>query len=227
MEYYRQNRELKAVVDALPPATPSRPASRGSFQPVVDSLLNGGDPYLCLADFAAYVQCPGGSGEGPYGDEERWTRMAILNVARAGEVLVRLNDPPVRRGDLGREAGEGGVGRSRSGRGRGRRRLFPLSPGGGGEGWGEGVTSSSLTESRWSLAARRDAHAARAVRSARSMRFTRTASACGPPRGFRCERSDGAGEVAALPPARAASHSRARSACAASARCRWAAPRTG
>ncbi len=82
-EYYRQNRELKAVVDAIAGDTFS-PGQPRLFQPVVDSLLNGGDPYLCLADFAAYVQCQA-EAEKAYQDEERWTRMAILNVARAGK----------------------------------------------------------------------------------------------------------------------------------------------
>ena len=53
------------------------------FQPVVDSLLNGGDPYLCLADFAAYLQCQEEVAKA-YLDPERWSRMAILNVARTG-----------------------------------------------------------------------------------------------------------------------------------------------
>ena len=42
-------------------AAPSRRRSRASSSPVVDSLLNGGDTYLVLADFAAYV---GGAGTG-------------------------------------------------------------------------------------------------------------------------------------------------------------------
>jgi len=82
-ECYRQNRELKAVVDALAGDTFS-PGQPRLFQPVVDSLLNGGDPYLCLADFAAYLQCQADV-EKAYQDEERWTRMAILNVARSGK----------------------------------------------------------------------------------------------------------------------------------------------
>jgi starch phosphorylase len=82
-EYYRQNRELKAVIDSIAGGTFS-PGQPRLFQPVVDSLLNGGDPYLCLADFAAYVQAQEEVSRA-YLDAERWTRMAILNVARTGK----------------------------------------------------------------------------------------------------------------------------------------------
>jgi starch phosphorylase len=81
-EVYRRNEELRRVVDAIAGSTFS-PGQPRLFQPVVDSLLNGGDPYLCLADFAAYVQCQEEVARA-YLDPERWTRMAILNVARMG-----------------------------------------------------------------------------------------------------------------------------------------------
>jgi starch phosphorylase len=82
-EWYRNDRRLKAVLDALSGATFS-PQEPGLFRPVVDSLLNGGDPYLVLADFAAYVAVQD-EVEKTYRDPERWTRMAILNVARTGK----------------------------------------------------------------------------------------------------------------------------------------------
>jgi glycogen phosphorylase len=82
-EFYRQNRELKAVVDAIASGVFS-PGQPRLFQPIVDSLLNGGDPYMCLADFAAYRQCQE-EVDRAWADPERWTRMAILNVARTGK----------------------------------------------------------------------------------------------------------------------------------------------
>src|SRR5919199_1597186 len=82
-EYYRQNRELKAVVDAIAGGTFS-PGQPRLFQPIVDSLLNGGDPYLVLADFASYLACQDEVSKA-YRDTEHWTRMAILNVARSAK----------------------------------------------------------------------------------------------------------------------------------------------
>jgi starch phosphorylase len=82
-EWYRNDRRLKGVLDAISGGTFS-PGEPGLFRPVVDSLLNGGDPYLVLADFAAYLACQD-EVDRAYGDEDRWTRMAILNVARTGK----------------------------------------------------------------------------------------------------------------------------------------------
>jgi starch phosphorylase len=81
-EYYRNDPRLRAVLDALAGGMFS-PGEPGLFRPVVDSLL-GGDPYLVLADFAAYCACQE-EVERAYRDPERWTRMAILNVARSGK----------------------------------------------------------------------------------------------------------------------------------------------
>jgi starch phosphorylase len=82
-EVYRGDRRLKGVLDALASGrfSPEEPAL---FRPVVDSLLNGGDPYLVLADFTAYCAAQD-EVERAYRDPERWTRMAILNVARTGK----------------------------------------------------------------------------------------------------------------------------------------------
>jgi len=82
-EWYRNDRRLKGVLDALGAGVFS-PQEPGLFRPIVDSLLNGGDPYLVLADFAAYLAVQE-EVEKAYLDPERWTRMAILNVARTGK----------------------------------------------------------------------------------------------------------------------------------------------
>ncbi len=82
-EYYRAYRELKGVVDAIADGTVA-PGEPKLFQPVVDSLLHGGDPYLHLADFRSYMQCQEKVSE-VFRDQDEWTRRAILNVARMGK----------------------------------------------------------------------------------------------------------------------------------------------
>ncbi len=82
-EYYRANHTLKAVVDAIADGTFS-PGEPKQFQPIVDSLLHGGDPYLLLADFQAYLDCQDQVSKA-FQDKEKWTRMAIINVARMGK----------------------------------------------------------------------------------------------------------------------------------------------
>jgi starch phosphorylase len=82
-EFYRADRRIKAVLDALSDGTFS-PGEPGLFRPIVESLLNGGDPYLVLPDFAAYCACQD-EVEKAYRDPERWTRSAILNVARSAK----------------------------------------------------------------------------------------------------------------------------------------------
>ena len=77
-------RRSRSLALASPGTTTFSPGEPGLFRPIVDSLLDGGDPYLCLADFAAYCACQDRVSEA-WGDQEAWTRMAILNTARAGK----------------------------------------------------------------------------------------------------------------------------------------------
>jgi starch phosphorylase len=81
-DHYNSNSELRAVIDAISSGVFS-PGEPRLFQPVVESLLNGGDPFLVLADFAAYVACQEKVSQA-FLDYERWTRKGIANVARSG-----------------------------------------------------------------------------------------------------------------------------------------------
>jgi len=74
--------ELRAVLDLLASGVLTR-GDAGVLQPVVDNLLQS-DPFLVLADYAAYVACQQRVSEA-WRDRERWTRMSILNSARSGK----------------------------------------------------------------------------------------------------------------------------------------------
>ncbi|MBN1835818.1 MAG: glycogen/starch/alpha-glucan phosphorylase [Spirochaetales bacterium] len=55
----------------------------GLFAPILRSLLEGGDPYMLVADFEAYRGCQERVAQ-TYRNPELWTRMSILNVAGMG-----------------------------------------------------------------------------------------------------------------------------------------------
>ena len=76
------NAELGAVLNPIDSGCFAR-GDREVFLPLVDNLLNS-DPFLVLADYADYV-----AGQervsAAWAEPERWTRMSILNTARAGK----------------------------------------------------------------------------------------------------------------------------------------------
>lgn len=82
-DYYHANAELKHVLDMLATGYFS-PDEPGRFQPIVDALLQHGDHYLLLADYASYVACQDRVGE-LYRNPAQWTKQAILNVAGMGK----------------------------------------------------------------------------------------------------------------------------------------------
>jgi len=53
------------------------------FRPLVDNLCQS-DPFLVFADYADYIACQD-KVAGIWKDPENWTRMSILNTARAGK----------------------------------------------------------------------------------------------------------------------------------------------
>jgi starch phosphorylase len=79
--YAEGNMELREALDAIAAGRFSR-GDREMFRPLVDSLLHA-DPFLVLADYADYVACQERVSRA-WSDFAGWTRMSILNTARAG-----------------------------------------------------------------------------------------------------------------------------------------------
>jgi len=79
--YYDTNPELKRVMDMIASGLFS-PSEPDLFLPLLDSLLVD-DPFMVMADYAAYIQCQEHVSR-TYEDQNRWTRMSILNAARIG-----------------------------------------------------------------------------------------------------------------------------------------------
>lgn len=82
-DYYNSNGELKAVLDWLDTDyfTPGEP---GALSSIKRSLLDGGDPFLVLADFASY-QDAHVRVEKMYADKSRWAKAAIINSSKMGK----------------------------------------------------------------------------------------------------------------------------------------------
>lgn len=81
-EFYEKNCELKQALDMIASGffsmeEPSR------FHPLVDALLSGGDRYMLLADYQAYIDCQE-KVDALYAQPELWSRKAALNVAHCG-----------------------------------------------------------------------------------------------------------------------------------------------
>ncbi|MEY4939422.1 MAG: hypothetical protein RIQ93_1157, partial [Verrucomicrobiota bacterium] len=82
-EIYQRDEELRAVVDWLG-SDYFTPGEHGSFGLVHGSLLNGGDPFMVLADFRAYSDCQARV-DAAYRNRSAWAKSAILNTARMGK----------------------------------------------------------------------------------------------------------------------------------------------
>ena len=82
MRIYEGDPQLKAVLDSIAAGmfSPDEPAR---YRPLIDSLLWGGDHYLLLADYRAYVDAQARV-DALYQDPEAWGRKAIANVAGMG-----------------------------------------------------------------------------------------------------------------------------------------------
>ncbi len=81
-DYYNANWELRAIIDWLR-SDYFTPGEQNAFAPICESLLEQGDPFLVLADYADYVRAQEAVNTA-YAQPKDWARMAILNTARMG-----------------------------------------------------------------------------------------------------------------------------------------------
>jgi glycogen phosphorylase len=82
MALYQQTPRLRAVIDAIGGGAFS-PGEPQRYRGLMDSLLWGGDAYLLLADFEAYLAAQA-EVDALWRQPEAWARKAIANVAAMG-----------------------------------------------------------------------------------------------------------------------------------------------
>jgi starch phosphorylase len=80
--YYESNSSLRETIDLIASGHFSK-GDGNLFKPLVDSLLSH-DEYMLFADYQSYVDCQDRVSKA-FRDQEHWTRMSILNVARSGK----------------------------------------------------------------------------------------------------------------------------------------------
>ena len=82
--HYDNDPETRAALDLILSDDFSPGDEPGVFAPLRDTLLNGGDHYMHLADLGAYLDADRRLLE-LYANPEEWTRKAILNIAGSGK----------------------------------------------------------------------------------------------------------------------------------------------
>jgi starch phosphorylase len=82
-KHYDSQPRLKKVLDLMAGGHFS-PEEPGLFRPLVDHLLNQGDHYMLLADFADYLRCQREVDQ-TFLQPDLWLKRSIYNVARMGK----------------------------------------------------------------------------------------------------------------------------------------------
>lgn len=80
-EFYQSDESLRRAIDLIASGAFSG-GDRSVFEPLVSNLLYD-DRFMVLADYASYIAAQDRV-DAAYADQDRWTRSAILNVARTG-----------------------------------------------------------------------------------------------------------------------------------------------
>lgn len=81
MQYVESNEELRGVIELIQRGHFSH-GDVTLFRPLIDPLLSD-DEYMLMADYQSYIDCQN-LVDAAYREEEHWTEMSILNVARIG-----------------------------------------------------------------------------------------------------------------------------------------------
>jgi starch phosphorylase len=80
---YNQNSDLRRVIDMIRDGYFSA-GDTELFKPLLHSLLDGGDPYCVLADFASYIETQK-QVSALYKDQRAWNKKSLHNVAKIGK----------------------------------------------------------------------------------------------------------------------------------------------
>jgi starch phosphorylase len=81
-QHYNRLEALKKAIDMIGSGF-FCPEDPGRYRAIVDSLLNGGDHYMLLADYAPYLACQA-EVDRTFLNPSEWARRAILNLANMG-----------------------------------------------------------------------------------------------------------------------------------------------
>ena len=82
-DYYNANKEIKDALDLIFTGHFSI-NEPGIFEPIREALFENGDHYMHLADLQSYMDAQKNIEE-TYRDQDKWAKMAILNVACSGK----------------------------------------------------------------------------------------------------------------------------------------------
>lgn len=82
-QMYETNKDVKIILDLIRDETFSK-NEPGIFRPILDNLLAHGDYFMNIADLSSYIKTQEDM-EKLYRNQDEWTKMAILNIARMGK----------------------------------------------------------------------------------------------------------------------------------------------